>query len=88
MKREKRTDPCGTPRWTRKDDFCDFDKPRKRAYQKETMGSSRNELMEKSRVLDRVKSSRKINSREDRPRAWPGFVKPNQNGLRKEQNLI
>ena len=38
MKREKstgpRTDPCGTPRRTRKDGFCDFEKPQKRARQK------------------------------------------------------
>ena len=37
---------------------------------------------------DRVKSFQEIDSREDRPRAWPGFVKPIRNGLRKEQNLI
>ena len=35
-----------------------------------------------------VESFREINSREDRPRAWPGFVKPNQNGLRKIKSLI
>ena len=29
-----RTDPCGTPRQLKRDDFCDFDKLRKRAYQK------------------------------------------------------
>ena len=38
MNREKstgpRTDPCGTPRRTRKERFCDFDKPHKRACQK------------------------------------------------------
>ena len=37
---------------------------------------------------DRVKSFREINSRQDCPRARPGFVKPIRNGLRKEQNLI
>ena len=37
---------------------------------------------------DRVKSFREIDSRQDRPRAQPGFVKPIQNGLRKIQNLI
>ena len=37
---------------------------------------------------DRVKSFREINSRQDRPRARPGFVKPIGNGLRKVQNLI
>ena len=38
MRREKstgpRTDPCETPRRTRKNDFCNFDRPHKRAYQK------------------------------------------------------
>ena len=37
---------------------------------------------------DRVKSFGEIDSRQDRPRARPGFVKPIQNGLRKVQNLI
>ena len=37
---------------------------------------------------DRVKSFRESNSRQDRPRARPGFVKPIRNGLRKVQNLI
>ena len=50
--------------------------------------ASRNEFVEKSGMLDRVKSFREIDSREDRPRARPGFVKPIRNGLRKVQNLI
>ena len=37
---------------------------------------------------DIVESFREINSREDRTRARPGFVKPIRNGLRKIQNLI
>ena len=37
---------------------------------------------------DRVKSFGEIDSRENRPRAPPGFVKPIRNGLRKVQNLI
>ena len=37
---------------------------------------------------DRVKSCREIDSRQDRLRARPGFVKPIQNRLRKVQNLI
>ena len=37
---------------------------------------------------DRVKSFREIDSRQDRPRTWPGFVKPTRNGLRKVQYLI
>ena len=36
LKREKssgpRTDPCGTCRRTRRNDFCDFDRPHKRTY--------------------------------------------------------
>ena len=50
--------------------------------------ASRNEFMEKSEMPDRVKSFREIDSRQDRPRARPGFVKPIRNGLRKIQNLI
>ena len=50
--------------------------------------ASRNQFVEKSGVPDRVESFREIKSREDHPRAWPGFIKPIQNGLRKEQNLI
>ena len=37
---------------------------------------------------DRVKSFKKIDTRQDRLRARPGFVKPIRNGLRKIQNLI
>ena len=37
---------------------------------------------------DRIESFGEINSRQDRPRARPGLVKPIRNGLRKEQNLI
>ena len=50
--------------------------------------ASRNEFMEKGGMPDRVKSFREIDSRENRPRARPGFVKPIRNGLRKVQNLI
>ena len=50
--------------------------------------ASQNEFMEKGRMPDRVKSFGKINNIENRSRARPGFVKPNGNGLRKEQNLI
>ena len=50
--------------------------------------ASRNEFVEKGRVPDRVESFREINSSENHPRARPRFVKPIQNGLRKEQNLI
>ena len=50
--------------------------------------ASRNGFVEKGGMPDRVKSFREIDSRENRPRAQPGFVKPIQNGLRKVQNLI
>ena len=50
--------------------------------------ASRNQFVEKGRMPDRVKSFREINSRQDRSRARPGFVKPIRNGLSKEQNLI
>ena len=38
--------------------------------------ASRNQFVEKGWMPDRVKSFREIDSREDRPRARPGFVKP------------
>ena len=50
--------------------------------------ASRNEFVEKGGMPDRVESSREIDSRENRPRSRPGFVKPIRNGLRKVQNLI
>ena len=50
--------------------------------------ASQSKFVEKGGVPDRVKSFREIDSRQDRPRARPGFVKPIRNGLRKEQNLI
>ena len=55
---------------------------------KARMEASRNQFVEKSRMPDRVDSFREIDSRQDRPRARPGFIKPIRNGLRKEQNLI
>ena len=55
---------------------------------KARMEASRNQFVEKIGLPDRVKSFRKIDSRENRPRSRPGFVKPIQNGLSKEQNLI
>ena len=42
----------------------------------------------KGMMPDRDKSFQEIDSRQDRPRARPGFVKPIQNGLRKVQILI
>ena len=50
--------------------------------------ASRNKFVEKGGMPDRVKSFGEIDSRQDRSRARPGFVKLIQNGLRKEQNLI
>ena len=50
--------------------------------------ASRNEFVKKGGMPDRVKSFTEIDSRPDRPRARPEFVKPIRNGLRKEQNLI
>ena len=50
--------------------------------------ASRNEFVEKDGMPDRVKSFQEIDSRENCPRARPGFVKLIQNGLRKIQNLI
>ena len=50
--------------------------------------ASRNKFVEKGGMPHRVKSFREIYSRQDRPRAQPGFVKPIRNGLRKLQKLI
>ena len=50
--------------------------------------ASRNVFVEKGGMPDRVKSFREIDSRQDRSRARPGFVKPIPNRLRKVQNLI
>ena len=50
--------------------------------------TNQNEFVQKGGVPDRVESFREINSRENRPRARPGFVKSIRNRLRKEQNLI
>ena len=50
--------------------------------------ASRNKFVEKGGMPDRVKSFRETDSRENRPRARPGFVKSIRNGLRKIKNLI
>ena len=50
--------------------------------------ASRNQFVEKGGIPDKVKSFREIDSRQNRPRARPGFVKPIRNGLRTVQNLI
>ena len=79
-----------------RNDFCDFDTPHKRAYQKGKIesieqskeGSQPKSVCGKGRMPDRVKSFREINSRKDRPRARPGFVKPIRNGLRRIKKLI
>ena len=44
--------------------------------------ASRNEFMEKGGMPDRVKSFGEVDSRQDRPGARSGFVKPIQNGLK------
>ena len=50
--------------------------------------ASRNQFVEKGGMPDRFKSFREIDSRQDRPRARPGFVKSIRNGLRKVQIMI
>ena len=96
MKREKstvpRTDPCGTPRRTRKERLlvilknhtsAPVRKERLSPTSKARREASRNKFVEKGGRPDRVKSFREIDSRQDRPRARPGFVKSIRNGLRK-----
>ena len=50
--------------------------------------AGRNKFVEEGGMPDTVKSFREIDSRQDRPRARPGFVKSIRNGQRKVQNLI
>ena len=50
--------------------------------------ASQNKFVEKGGMPDRVKSFGEIASRQDRPRARPGFVKPIRNVLRNVQKLI
>ena len=50
--------------------------------------ASQNEFVEKGGMPHGVKSFREVDSRQDRLRARPGFVKPIQNELSKVQNLI
>ena len=59
-----------------KNDFCDFDKPRKHAYQKvkvesnkQNMEASRNKFTEKGGMSDRFKSFRKVDCSVNRSRA-------------------
>ena len=101
MNREKstgpRTDPCGTLRRTRKQRLfvilknhrsAPIRKKRLSPSSKARKEASGNQFVEKGGMPDRVRSFGEINSRQDRPRARPGFVKPIRNGLRKIQNLI
>ena len=100
MKREKRTeprtDPCGTPTNLNGAPFVILINHASAPIRKERLSltikarreASQNEFVEKGGMPDRVKSVREIDSRQDRPRAQPAFVKPIQNGLRKEQNLM
>ena len=53
---------------------------RLQAMSKARREASRNQFMEKGGMPDRVKSFQEINSRKDRPRAWPEFVKPIRDG--------
>ena len=101
MKRENRTgpttNPCRIPRWTQKERLfmilinyasTPVRKERSSLTSKARREASRNKFVEKGRMPDRVKSFREIDSKENRPRSRPGYVKPIRNGLSKEQNLI
>ena len=50
--------------------------------------ANRNKFIAEGGMPDRVKSCRELDCRQGHPRAWPGFVEPIRNGLRKVQNLI
>ena len=98
MNKEKstgpKTNPCGTPRKERlfvilkNHTSAPIRKERLSPTSKARREASRNEFVEKGGMPDRVKSFREMDSRENRPRARPGFVKPIRDGLRKVQNLI
>ena len=98
MKREKNTGPrmifVEHLDGLESNDFCDFDKPsapiRKKRLSptsKARREASRNEFVEKGGMPDRVKIFGEVDSRQNRPRTWSGFVKPIRNRLRKEQDL-
>ena len=79
----------------KRNNFCDFEKPPKHAYQKgyiefneQSREASRIKFVEKNKVSDRVESFVEVNSSESRRIARFGFDKPIQNGLRKKSNLI
>ena len=80
----------------KRSDFCNFEKPRNRAYQKKRLNptskarreASRNKFLKKSGMPDRVKTLRDIKSCKNRPRARLGFVKSIRNGQKKIKNLI
>ena len=63
-------------------------KKERRSPMSKTKKASRNQFVEKGSVPDRVQSLREVNRSENRPRAWPGFIKSIRNGLRNDQNLI
>ena len=100
MKRETRTRPKTDPSGTQKDSkgtafvilinhtSAPIRKKRLSPTSKARREASQNKFVEKGGIPDRDKSFQEINSTEDRPRAWPGFVKPIRNGLKKVQNLI
>ena len=100
MKREKnagpRTDPCGKLDGLERNDFVILKNYASAPIRKERLSptskarreASRKKFVEKGGMPERVKSFREIVSRENRPRARSGFVKPIRNGLRKVQNLI
>ena len=55
---------------------------------KQSREASRNEFVEKGGMPDRIKSFGEIDSKENHPRARPGFVKPILNELRKMKNSM
>ena len=63
-------------------------KERLRPLNKARREANQNKLVEESKVADRVDSYEKVSSGKDHLRAWHGFVKPKENGLRKINSLI
>ena len=87
MKREKstgpRTNPCRTPDGLERNHFVILKNHASAPIRKERLGptskarreASRNEFVVKGGMPNRVKSFGEIDSRQDRPRSRPWFVK-------------
>ena len=93
MKREKsvrqRTDPCGAPRQGRKNHASTLVREKRSSPSNKVSGKGRrNKFVEKSWMLDRNKSFKKVDSSKNCPRARLAYVKIIGNGLRTIKNVM